>query len=104
MVEINGTTIKLTRGNTLRLGLELDRPLEEGEEIKYGFKESYDDTECLIEKTILAGDDVAMYLAPSDTKELPYGTYVWDAKIIYANGDVYTFITEAKLKLTKDVV
>lgn len=94
----------MTRGDTLRFKLELTgyTPAT-GDEIKFGVKESYDDTTCLIEKTIPL-NTMELHLTPSDTEDLDFGTYVWDCQITFANGDVYTFITKAKLKIKEEVV
>lgn len=103
MISIKGTTIEMTRGDTLRFRFELDYEPQDGDVIKFGVKESYDDTECLIEK-VIPNDGLELHLEPSDTKDLEYGTYVWDAQITFANGDVNTFITKAKFKIKEEVV
>lgn len=109
MVKISGTTIKMTRGDTLRVTLTLKdeegnvyTPIE-GDRIRFAMKRFYDDSEVLINKPI-PNDTLELVLNPEDTKNLPQpSSYVYDMEITYANGDVDTFIDKAKLQLTEEV-
>ncbi len=109
MVKISGTTIKMTRGDTLRVTLTLKdeegnvyTPIE-GDRIRFAMKRFYDDSEVLINKQI-PNDTLELVLNPEDTKNLPQpSSYVYDMEITYANGDVDTFIDKAKLQLTEEV-
>lgn len=109
MVSINGTTITMTRGDTLKVKLTLanadgtEYTPATGDVIKVGVKADYSDTNCAIEKTV-PNDTLILHIAPSDTNTLDFGSYVWDAQITFANGDVNTFITKGKLKITEEVV
>lgn len=100
--------LKMTRGDTVRFGMSLTVDGEtyeptEGDLIKLGIKELYEDEECLVEKEIPT-DTLIVHIEPEDTQDLDFGEYVWDIQITFANGDVYTFIERAKLKLLEDVV
>ena len=109
MIKINGTTITMTRGDTLRLVLTLKdedgntyTPLP-GDQIRFAMKHVYDDANPLILKDI-PNDSLELVINPEDTKNLPQpSTYVYDMQITYENGDVETFIDKAKLKLTEEV-
>ena len=109
MVKISGTTIKMTRGDTLRLTLGLTDedgndyiPLQ-GDTIRFAMKQNYNDSTPLIVKDIPT-DTLQLVLNPEDTKNLPQpSTYVYDLEITYANGDVETFVDKAKLQLTEEV-
>ena len=108
-VEISGSTIKMTRGDTLRVVLTLKdkegnvyTPLE-NDVIRFAMKKNYDDPEPLLLK-IIPHDTMELVLDPIDTKNLPQpSSWVYDMEITYANGDVETFIQEATLKITKEV-
>ncbi len=94
MVKISGTSIKMTRGDTLRLTLGLTdedgndyTPLQ-GDKIRFAMKQNYNDSTPLIVKDIPIST-MQLVLNPEDTQNLPQpSTYVYDLEITYANGDV----------------
>lgn len=108
-VEISDSTIKMTRGDTLRVVLTLKdnegniyTPLEH-DVIRFAMKKTYEDSEPLLLKEI-PHDTMELVLNPEDTKNLQQpSSYVYDMEITYENGDVETFIKEAKLQITKEV-
>lgn len=107
MVEIKGTTIKMTRGDTLSLTITIMNGAEPyevqaGDVIRFALKKTYQDAEPLIEKTI-DNETLGLQLEPEDTKELPFGSYVYDIEITMEDGTVDTFIAEANLTLAKEV-
>lgn len=105
---VKKTSIFLTRGDTFRATIVITDEHGEpytpvtGETIRFAMKKDYSDAECLIEKAIPI-DTMEFILEPSDTKELDFGTYVYDIQITRSNGDVDTFITKASLTLTEEV-
>lgn len=109
MVNITGTTIKMTRGDTLRVILTLKDeegntyiPVS-GDQIRFAMKRSYNDSTPILLK-VIPNDTLELWLEPDDTKNLPQpSSYVYDIEITYANGDVDTFIDKAKLQLTEEV-
>ena len=108
MVKINGTTIEMTKGDTLRayIGLAYDDGTEyipsSNDHIRFAMKRKYGDNSPQILKDIPT-DTLALVINPSDTKYLPTGDYVYDIEITFANGDVDTFINEAKFKIREEV-
>jgi len=113
-VKVNGTKITMTRGDTLRLKIGIERdgePYEptENDAVRFAVKHrtmnitktEYTDTEPLIEKSI-PYDTLILELEPSDTKPLGFDTYDYDVQITFADGTVDTFISDT-LKLTKEV-
>lgn len=101
MKKISGTTIFLTRGDTLKLTVELTNyELQQGDVIRFALKKDYSDTTPLILKNLVDG---VLTLEPSDTKSLDFGNYVYDIEITTVDGEVDTFIDEAKFVLKKEV-
>lgn len=108
---IDGTTIYLTRGDTFEAlveailpdseGAELYVPVE-GDSVRFAMKADYEDEEPLVVKDIPI-DTMLLVLTPEDTKSLPFGRYVYDIQITYADGKVDTFITKGRLRLTEEV-
>lgn len=117
MVEIKKTTITMTRGDTLYASVRMaDKDTgreyfpQEGDVVRFALKHptltsdggEYTDNEPLIVKTI-PNETMVLKLDSADTKSLPFGTYVYDLEITYANGDVDTFVWEAKFVLKPEV-
>ena len=108
MVKIQGTSIEMTRGDTLRVYLTLkdcngdDYTPAAGDSIRFAMKKRYNDSTPLILKPIPT-DTLVLELAPSETKNLQFTEYVYDIEMTYANGDVDTFIDRAKFKITEEV-
>ena len=106
--KVRGNTIFLTRGDTFKAHLTICNPdgtlytPSEGDTVRFALKENIDDPECLIYKDIPI-DTMVLTLDPSDTKNMEYGNYIYDIQLTKANGDVDTFITASKLKLTYEV-
>ena len=107
MQNISGTTIYLTRGDSLsvRVGIKTpagyDYELQQGDVVRFALKKDYGDTTPKITKTL--GSDLMLELAPSDTKNLAFGRYVYDIELTTEEGAVDTFIAEAVMYITKEV-
>ena len=107
MYKINGTTITLTKGDSLYCHLNLTKngnayvPAE-GDVIRFAAKKHYSSETVAIEK-VIPNDTLTLHLLPEDTKTLQTGEYVCDFELTNADGDVDTFIPEAKLILTPEV-
>lgn len=105
---IKNTTITLTRGDTLKLQVNVFD--KEGEPyipqnddiIRFAMKKDYmDDTPLIIK--VIPNDTMILTLEPSDTKRLPFGKYVYDIQLTNGSSEVDTFITKAQLNLTEEV-
>lgn len=108
-VKISGTTIALTRGDTLKLKVDIFNPdgsvyePVEGDSIRFAMKLKYNDQTPLILKDI-STSSLELVLDPLDTKDLKQPSeYVYDIQLTHANGDVDTFIANAKFKITEEV-
>ena len=105
---VRNNTIYLTRGDTFKAIISIAYPdgsvytPKEGDAIRFAMKGDISDTEPLILREIPI-DTMMLVINPEDTKLLDYGTYVYDIQLTKANGDVDTFITASKLKLTVEV-
>lgn len=106
--KVQRNTIYLTRGDTFKAHLSIKNPdgteyiPKEGDSIRFALKEDVEDEECLILRDIPI-DTMLLIIYPEDTKPLEFGNYVYDIQLTKANGDVDTFITASKLKLTAEV-
>jgi hypothetical protein len=110
MYTVKKTTITLTRGDTLKAQIHItDKEgnpyeIQEGDEVRFAMKKNYSDpdTEVLIVKQVPT-DTLILTLEPTDTKDLPFGTYVYDIQLTTAAGEIDTFIAKASLILTEEV-
>lgn len=107
MFSIDGTNIKLTRGDTFKATVSILQSdgtayvPDNDDVIVFAVKRSFRDSDAVITKT-LDNSTLLLELAPADTKDLPFGQYVYDIQLTYANTDVDTFI-QGKLTLTEEV-
>ena len=115
MYKVEGTTIYLTRGDSLFLQLSLRKQRAPytpaaSDIITFALKRNalnpnrtdFVDTTPIIQKTI-PNDTLLLHLAPEDTQSLGFGEYVYDIELEDANGDKDTFIADAKFVLTREV-
>lgn len=116
MINISGTTIEMTRGDSLIVTVEiLDdqgqtyQPVN-GDKVRFAMKSArmgagntrFADARPLIKKTIPI-DTLTLELEPSDTEGLSFGEYVYDIELTHASGAVDTFIADARLRLMPEV-
>lgn len=107
---IDGRSIYLTRGDTFRAPVEAILPDSEtepyvpvdGDTIRFAMKQNYEDPKPLLVKDIPI-DTMMLVLDPEDTKDLPFGKYVFDIQLTYASGDTDTFLPKGRLHLTEEV-
>ena len=107
---VKKTMITLTRGDTFKAQISITDPdgnpyiPQIGDSVRFAMKKDYDDpdAEVLIVKDIPT-DSLVLTLDPEDTKDLPFGNYVYDIQLNTASGEIDTFITKATLVLTEEV-
>lgn len=108
MVRVNGTTITMTRGDTLTVQIAINKAdgtpyePEQGDAVRFALKKDYSDKAPLIMKTIDI-EDLCLTLVPNDTKKLAFGDYVYDIELTQEDGTVDTFVAKARFKITEEV-
>lgn len=115
MQKVVNNAITLTRGDTFIAVVSLTRDGEayvpqEGDSIKFALKKAtmnptktaYTDKEPLIEKSVPIAS-MTLQLDPIDTKSLPFGDYVYDLELTFANGVVDTFIAGEPFIITPEI-
>ena len=105
---ISGTTITLTRGDTLNAVISITdsdgnpyTPIE-GDNIRFAMKSKITDETPILNIDIPI-DTMELIIRPEDTKHLKFGSYVYDIQLTKANGVVDTFITKSVFKITEEV-
>lgn len=108
MVSIDENMITLTRGDTLRVKIQImdetgeEYTPSENDKIRFAMKKRYKDETCLIKKDI-DPQFLLLELKPEDTKELAFGKeYVYDIQLTQEDRAVDTFISST-LYLSEEV-
>lgn len=110
MLEINGTDIRMTRGNTAYLDItplnEGGQPivLDDGDRVIFKVKSPFGETKLtriLDSSCYTDAEDtsVNLLLIPDDTLSMRTGLYLYDCILIFADGQAYTFISESHFEL-----
>ena len=113
---INGTSISLTRGDTLNIEVGIkdckgdDYQPEPGDKIRFALKRNalginqkdFIDHHPLILKDI-STETMMLILDPDDTKPLAFGDYVYDIELTHADGTVDTFIPDSRFTIMREV-
>ena len=105
---VSGTTITLTRGDTFMAQISITDSSGEpyvpsqGDTVRFAMKARCTDNEPLLVKDIPV-DTLKLVIDPADTKKLAFGTYVYDIQLTKETGEVDTFITASKIKITEEV-
>ena len=106
-VKIQGNKIHLTRGDTLRVTVNIIQDGEayvpvEGDSVRFALKRDLDDPNPLILRDIPI-DTLQLILVPEDTKPLDFGKYWYDIELTKNDGTVDTFIGPERFYITEEV-
>lgn len=108
MKKVSNNKITLTRGDTCRIKLSLkdssgnDFVPDDGDVIRFAAKRYYTDPEPVI-YIIVPNDTLILEIKPEDTKNLDFGTYVYDMQITFADGTIDTFVSKSMLRIEEEV-
>ena len=112
MVEVNGTTITMVRGDTLSLQLTIKNAdgttytPASTDAIRFALKKNYSDANPILNKTI-PYNTLTLTLVPNDTKTLGMGDidgrYHYDIEITKADGTVDTIIPRSDFIILEEV-
>ena len=107
MIKLEDNIIYLTRGDSAVFEIDLrdekddEYQIQEDDVIRFAMAKKYADGNPLIIKEV-DHETRTVEIDPEDTKELPFGTYVYDVEVTDGYGHVSTVLL-SKLKLTKEV-
>lgn len=110
MFEIKGKSIRLTRGDSAVVTVEIVRELADGTREPYTVEEG-DTLVFSARRTcapfpslqIVSRGSSAIVFMPSHTASMAAEEYVYDVQLTTAAGDVYTVIDDGRLTLTRGV-
>lgn len=101
MFHLNGTNIKLTRGDSATLSVSLDGyEMQDGDALTLSCKVDPSKEEYLFQLTAV---DNAFTFTPETTAELPFGAYRYDIQLDTAAGEVYTVIPVSSFTVMEEI-
>ena len=98
--------IAITRGDTATLEIAFDGDAPGAEDaVLAAVKRTAQRREAVFERTLARQQDgtYLMTLASEDTQPLAYGTYYWDIRVCYSDGQVITPFAPAKFSVLEVV-
>lgn len=103
MFSISYDDIYLTRGDTAVINFNLSNyELQDGDTVLLTVKQSVDTADIAFQK-VLDKETNQFVIEHNDTKNLPYGKYVYDIQLTTAQGQVYTIIKPHRFKIEGEV-
>lgn len=110
MLYIEGTDIKLTRGDTAYLHVPIENRLPDGNTVPYELAEgdtltmtmrlNYDSEVCF--QKVVRGTNT-FHIVPEDTRRCRFAKYKYDVQLTTASGDVYTVIEPSCFQVLPEV-
>ncbi len=107
---VEGTNISMIRGDTEHITVKLAEdgesvPFEEGDILYFTVKYNTSQEEKLLQKVITEFEDgeAIIEIAPDDTKELPFRTYIYDMQLTRKDGTVTTIIPPSRFTIKGEV-
>ena len=110
MLYINGTEIKLTRGDSAYLQIPIvnkkpddtteEYVISEGDTLVMTMAKSCDDPPCF-QKTLVGSN--TFHILPEDTRSCEFGKYKYDVQLTTAGGDVFTVIEPSLFQVLQEV-
>ena len=103
MIDIDGYTVSITRGDTAYIKFNLTNSagqpitLESGDVVKCQVRDKKIGGRLLFDGVIERdNNEIVWHIRPQDTKDLQALTYFWDAEVRYVGGDIFSFVPVSK--------
>lgn len=101
MFFLNGTNIKITRGDSASLSVALDGyEMQDGDTLTLSVKVDPSKTEYLLQ---LTAQDMAFTFLPETTAGLSFGAYRYDIQLTTSGGAVYTVIPVSSFTVMEEI-
>lgn len=106
MLYIESNTIRLTRGDTAKISIDLvdstgeKYEMQDTDELILSIKKTIKDEDYCLQKKINGSN--MFYFKPEDTNALEFAKYKYDVQLV-TNGEVYTVIEPSTFEILKEV-
>lgn len=106
MLYIEGTTVKLTRGDTAYLHIPMNTTdgsyeMDQTDTLTFSVKRNTRDEEYIFQKKAVGSN--VIHIQPSDTTGLVFGKYIYDIQLDTASGDVFTVVPPSTFEILAEV-
>ena len=97
MLNVSGKDITISKGDTATISITLTGDVPGNDTIAlFTVRENVNTCNAKLEKRLGVHDGVIVLELTSKDTDLPFAAYVWDIRLLYENGDVYTPFKPAK--------
>ena len=106
MLYIDGTNIKLTRGDTSYLTFPITMngeayAMKPEDTLYLTVKKTVNDTEYCFQRSSVGSNII--HIEPSDTKPFAFGKYKYDVELRLGDGDIFTVIDTSTFEILSEV-
>ena len=102
---VNGKNLSMVRGDTESITVSLKGyALAEGDAITFTVREDAE-SDIVLQKTVTEFFDntASIFIDNEDTKDLEFGSYVYDIQLKYRDGYIRTLVKKSKFRLEEEV-
>ena len=104
MFTVNGKDVVISKGDTGKITVTFTGEVpENGTVALVTLRESVNKCEAVWEKRVAVHDGVIVIDLSSEDTDIPFFSYVWDIRLIYENGDIYSPFPPAKFTVCEVV-
>lgn len=104
---VNGTDLSMIRGDSESISVKLsgDATLSTGDSIDMMVRKKAKSPDVYIKKhvTALTNGEAVINILPEDTKDMPFGEYVYDIQWTASGGVVTTIIEKSVFEIREEV-
>ena len=104
-MDLNGTNLTMTRGDTEELIVSCSDPFRDGDEVAMTVRESADspvEFQKIVREFSEEGKAVIV-IDHEDTEGMNFGTFLYDIQITREDGEVKTPVKPSKFTLTEEI-
>ena len=104
MLTVNGKDITISKGDTGIITVTLTGEVPDNNTVALvTVRENVNTCNVVWEKRLPIDNGVIIIDLTSENTDIPFHSYVWDIRLIYENGEVYTPFPPAKYKICEVV-
>lgn len=104
MLAVNGEDITISKGDTGTITVTFSGEVPDNNTVALvTVRENVNKCRAVWEKRLAVYDGAIIINLLSEDTDIPFNTYVWDIRLIYENGDIYSPFMPAKFTVCEVV-